>query len=190
MQTALKREYLTVEDYLSGEEIAEIKHEYVEGTVYAMAGGTTEHNLISINVCTALRQRARGGPCKVFMADVKVRIQLLGEDTFYYPDVMVGRDQRDKERQYLRYPKLLVEVSSESTERLDRREKRLAYQMIETLEEYLIVAQERVEVTVFRRANNWKPEMISGLDQQVRLNSVDLTLPLSVVYEGAIPAGK
>jgi Uma2 family endonuclease len=187
MQTALKREYISVEDYLSGEEIASIKHEYVGGAVFAMAWTTTEHNQIAGSIYSTLCEHVKGRPCRVFMVDVKVRIDWRGEDTFHYPDVMMGCDQRDTNRLFLRYPKLLLEVSSESTERLDRGEKLLAYQTIETLEEYVIVEQERVEVTVFRRANKWKPEVISGLDQQVRLQSVDLTVPLATIYEGAVP---
>jgi Uma2 family endonuclease len=110
----------------------------------------------------------------------------MGDDVFYYPDIMVGCDSRDTNRLYLLYPKVLVEVSSESTERLDRGEKRLAYQTLETLEEYLIVAQDRPEVTIFRRSNKWVPEIAAGLGQSVFIKSIDLKLPLSAIYEGVI----
>src|SRR5439155_6937697 len=107
----------------------------------------------------------KGKPCKVLIADVKVRLGVEAEDVFYYPDVMIGCDPRDTHHLYLRYPKILVEVASPSTERLDRHEKRSAYQAIETLEEYVMVAQDRVEVTIFRRANQWRPETFSRIEQ-------------------------
>ena len=187
MQTALNRDFVSVDDYLAGEETSEIKHDYIGGSVYAMAGAIKEHNLIALNIYTALRSRLRGGPCQAFTSDIKVRLELLGDDVFYYPDVMVGCDPRDKHRLYLQYPKILVEVSSESTERLDRREKRWAYQSIESLEEYLIVAQDHVEVTVFRRAKNWTAEILKLPDQDVMLNSIDLIMPVGSVYEGVVP---
>src|ERR1051326_2402053 len=162
MQTALNRDYISVEDYLAGEEMSQLKHEYSAGVVYAMAGATREHNRIAGNVYSAFGQRLPGGPCQAFISDVKLRLDAMGDDVFYYPDVMVGCDSRDTNRLYLRYPKVLVEVSSESTERLDRGEKRLAYQTIETLEEYVIVAQDRPEVTIFRRPTNWQPESVTG----------------------------
>src|SRR5205814_5465958 len=128
----------------------------IGGIVYAMAGTTTDHNQITINLVLAARARLKGTPCRVFTLDIKLRLKIAQDEIFYYPDVMVGCDTRDTHKLYLSFPKLLVEVSSDSTERLDRREKKLAYQTIETLEEYLIVAQDRVEVTLFRRATNWQ----------------------------------
>lgn len=118
------------------------------------------------------------------MADVKVRLNLANDDIFYYPDVMVACDPRDTDKFFKRFPKVLVEVMSESTERIDRREKRWSYQQIETLEEYVLVAQDRMEVTVFRRANSWKPEVFNKLDQSLSLTSLEFSLPLSGVYEG------
>src|SRR5436190_24158707 len=169
MQTAIKSEFISVEDYLAGEETSEIKHEYVGGVVYAMAGASKQHNLIALNIYTALRQRLRGG-CRAFVSDVKVRIETLGDEVFYYPDVMVACDPRDAHRLFSQYPRILIEVSSESTERLDRNEKRLAYQTIETIEGYLIVAQGRIQVTVFRRANKWNPEVFPKIGATINLN--------------------
>src|SRR5438067_7869868 len=138
MPAALTQQMISVADYLAGEETSEIKHEYVGGLVYAMAGATKEHNQIAQNIAFALRSHLKGKPCRVFISDIKLRLQALGEEVFYYPDVMVGCDPRDTEALYLRYRRLLVEVSSPSTARPDLREKRWAYQAIETLEEYVI----------------------------------------------------
>jgi len=184
MEAIAKSTSLTVEDYLAGEPASEVRYEYLGGTVYAMAGASVEHNLISGNVFAALRSHLRGSPCGVFVADVKVRLHLANDDIFYYPDVMVACDPRDTDRFFKRFPKVLIEVMSESTERIDRREKRWSYQQIETLEEYVLVAQDRMEVTVFRRANQWKPEIFNKPDQSLALASLDFSLPLSGVYEG------
>jgi Uma2 family endonuclease len=96
----------------------------------------------------------------------------------------VGCDPRDTHRLYLQYPKLLVEIASDSTERLDRREKRWAYQTIETLEEYVLVAQDRPEVTSFRRVNDWSPETVEGRERAAHFKALEFTLPLSSIYEG------
>src|SRR6266705_1248709 len=187
MQKALQHDIVSVEDYLEGEESSEVKHEFISGAVYAKAGVSIEHNLIALNIVTSLRSHLKGKPCKVVMSDVKVRLKALDDDVFYYPDVMVGCDPRDTDRHYLRYPKLLVEVSSPSTERLDRHEKRLAYQTIETLEEYIIVAQDRMEVTIFRRTNQWKAEIYARSEDLLTFKCLDLSLTLSAIYEGAMP---
>ena len=184
MEAIAKSASLTVEEYLAGEPGSEVRHEYLGGIVYAMVGASVEHNVISGNLFAALRSHLRGKPCGTFMADVKVRLHLANDDIFYYPDVMVACDPRDTDRFFKRFPKLLIEVMSESTERIDRREKRWSYQQIETLEEYVLVAQDRMEVTVFRRANEWRAEIFNKLDQQVSLVSVEFTMPLAAVYEG------
>jgi Uma2 family endonuclease len=173
-----------VEDYLAGEESADVKHEYVGGVVYAMAGGSLDHNAICLNLAAALRAHLRGGPCRVFIADVKVRLEHAGNEIFYYPDVMVGCDGRDTDPRFLRHPKVLIEVLSETTERIDRREKFWAYMSIDTLEEYALVAQDRREVTLHRRANGWRAEVVKDAAASLRLVSLDFTLPLAAVYEG------
>ncbi len=184
MNTALPVERLSVEDYLEDELHSEIRHEYIGGAVYAMAGTSDAHNLISGNFFAALHSHLRGGPCRVFIAEVKTRLLIAGQDLFYYPDLMVVCDPRDTERYYKRFPKVLIEVFSESTERTDRREKFLSYTQIETLEEYVLVAQDKMEVTLFRRANQWKPEVVRAPDQSVQLTSLNFGLPLRALYEG------
>jgi len=187
---AREESLISVDDYLAGEEASEIKHEYVGGVIYAMAGVTKAHNRIALNIYTACRARLRGGPCTAFASDLKVRLKFMGDDVFYYPDVVVGCDPRDTDDHFLRYPKFIAEVLSDSTERLDRREKRWGYQAIETLEEYLIVAQDRIEVTLFRRANGWEPQVLARLGQKVQLKSLKLSLLVSDIYEGVALARK
>jgi Uma2 family endonuclease len=184
MQAAIKSDFLSVADYLTGEQASDLKHEYIGGVVYAMAGATRQHNLIALNIYNAFRQHLKGGPCSVFVSDLKVRLTLQQQDVFYYPDVVVGCDARDSDPLSLQFPKVLVEVSSESTERVDRHEKLSAYKTIETVQEYLIVAQDRREATLFRRSTGWQAEIFAGNEQKVNLSSFGLELSLAAVYEG------
>ncbi len=185
MEVIAKSASISVEDYLARELASEERHEYLDGVVYAMARASVDHNAISLNLASALRSHLRGKPCGAFMTDVKLRLALFAnDDVFYYPDVMVACDPRDTDKFFKRFPKVLLEVMSESTERIDRREKRWSYQQIETLEEYVLVAQDRMEVTLFRRANQWRPEVLTKQDQTLALASLEFSLPLSGVYEG------
>lgn len=191
MDAARKLEWVSVEDYVAGEPSSEVRHEYVNGVVYAMAGASEDHNAIAGNLFVALRTHLRHRRCRVFMADLKLRVEVAGHALFYYPDVMVACDPRDTDRLSRRFPKVLIEVLSEETERTDRREKPLSYTKIETLEEYVLVAQDALEVTVFRRSAQWRPEILRRADQELRLTSLDFALPLGAVYEGVRlpPAG-
>ncbi|MHA3773348.1 Uma2 family endonuclease [Verrucomicrobiota bacterium sgz303538] len=184
MNTARVLSNVSVEEYLAGEEAATVKHEYVAGRIYAMSGASREHNAIAGNLFASLHAHLRGGPCRTYFVDVKARMEWLGEEVFYYPDLMVACDPRDKERYFLRYPKVIIEVLSPTTERLDRYEKRTHYQQIETLEEYVLVEQDFAEVTIFRRSNEFQPEVIRGINSDVVLQSVGLTLPMAAIYEG------
>lgn len=175
---------ISVEDYLEGEDKAERRHEYLNGFVRAMAGEKKQHNEITGNLYAAIRARTRKGKCRVFMENVKVFPLSGALNLFYYPDVMVACDPRDQDDRYCRFPKLLIEVASESTEAKDRGEKLLAYLQNETLEEYLIVAQDRPETAMHRRANSWAREELRGLDAVLELRSIGLTLTLREVYEG------
>ena len=94
---------MSVEEYLRGEPLSEVRHEYVDGEVFAMEGRSRAHNAISLNFASELRHHLRGKPCGVFMADVKARVLAHQQDTFYYPDVMVGCDERDTHELYLKF---------------------------------------------------------------------------------------
>jgi Uma2 family endonuclease len=174
---------LSVEEYLDAEKFSNAKHEYVGGQVYAMAGTSRSHNRAALNLQAQLGTHLRGGPCEVYVADVKVRIVIRQQDIFYYPDLVVTCDERDTDEYFLRFPKLVVEVLSDSTERLDRGEKLLSYITIPTLEEYVLVSQHQPLVTIFRRRTNWEPEHTFGLDAMLHLESVNFMLPLRVLYE-------
>jgi Uma2 family endonuclease len=183
MQTALKDDFVAVTDYLTAEETSDIRHEYLGGLVYAMAGETRAHNQIVQNLLLAIQARLKGGPCKIYMSDIRVNFDLRNDEYYYYPDIVVTCDSRDTHPRFIRYPKLIIEVLSKSTERVDKREKFFAYTTIESLEEYVLIAQETRGATIFRRSNGWRSEKI-GLRSSLELSSVQLTLPMARVYEG------
>lgn len=149
---------ITIEEYLEGEKISEIRHEYVAGQVYAMAGASKNHERVSLSLASELLRHTRGGPCEVFKSDMKVFVNVLRNEAFYYPDIVVGCDPDDNATHYLNHPKLIIEVLSEDEKR-DRVEKFLIYQAIESLEEYAIVSQnpKRPEISIFRKSEGWTP---------------------------------
>jgi Uma2 family endonuclease len=149
-----------------------------------MAGETTTHNLISQNLLFNIRPRLKGSTCRIYMSDIRVNFQFRDDEYYYYPDVVGTCDKRDTHARFVRYPKIIVEVLSESTERVDRREKFFAYTTIESLEEYALVSQAAREVTVIRRANGWKAETIIGDTASVRLESLNVSVLLANLYEG------
>jgi len=184
METALQTDLVTVADYLAGEETSDVRHEYLGGLVYAMAGETRVHNTIAGNLYIAIRQHLRGGRCKLYMSDIRVNLNLRDDPYYYYPDLVVTCDPRDTDPRFVQHPKLLIEVMSPSTERVDKREKFFAYTTIESLEEYVLIAQSPAEIAVYRRGESWRAVRITGLDAALTLASLNLNLPLSAVYEG------
>jgi Uma2 family endonuclease len=173
---------LTVAEYLESEKAGSVRHEYLAGQVYAMAGASAAHNLLAGNLFARLRNHLRGGPCQVFISDMKVRIEAA--DTFYYPDVLVTCDPQDEDDYFKTRPSLIVEVISPSTAVIDRREKLLAYQKLESLREYVLIAQDEMKVEVYRRdaGGHWWLETLVREDE-LRLESVGLSIAMSEVYE-------
>jgi Uma2 family endonuclease len=180
MRAALHVELVSVEHYLASERRSEARHEFLGGGIYEVPANSTEHNLVCGNVMAALREHLKGKPCRVFALGLLLRLRVANQDDFYYPDVMVACDPRDNDRYLVRFPKVLIEVLSPDTQRVDRREKFLSYTRIESLEEYVLVAQDKPEVTIFRRAKGWEPEVLRQKDQSLRLES----LGFATVYEG------
>ena len=175
---------ITVEEYLKLEQDAEIRHEYVAGQIYAMTGSSRQHNLIAGNIFALLRPHLRGGSCRAFVSDMKVEIQTRSQtDFFYYPDVVVTCDPQDRERYFLTSPCLVIEILSPSTQATDKREKRINYQNIDSLQEYVLVSQDEIKVEVYRRDNNnWTLETLDR-DDNLQLDSVGLTLTMADIYE-------
>ena len=176
---------ITVDEYIEGEWTSEIRHEYIGGQVFAMSGGSEAHNSLCLTLASAIRQHLRGKPCKVFMTDMKLRLNIAEDDIFYYPDVLVTCDPSDSEKYFKTKPVLIIEVLSPSTERLDRREKFLSYIALPSLQEYVLVNQESMHVTVFCQANGWKPEHLSSGDA-LRLPSIDFEQAIAEIYEDVL----
>ena len=180
--------FIEVADYLAGEQLSEIRHEYIAGQVYAMAGAGEAHNRISLNLAFHLRAATRGTPYAVFVSDMKVRLEQ--HDTFYYPDVLLTCEPTDRESLYKTAPCLIAEVLSPSTELTDRREKLLAYRSLPALRYYLLVAQDRPQVELYRRDadGGWQHAVLTEGLLAFDCGGLDLRLTLADLYED-VPLG-
>lgn len=179
--------YLTPDEYLQMEDMGNIKHEYIDGQLYAMAGASDPHITIAGNLFALLRSHVRGSGCRVYIADMKARIESLNR--FYYPDVMVTCDPRDQETStYKRFPCLIVEVLSDSTEAFDRGDKFVDYQELESLREYVLFNTKRQRVECFRRNEQglWVLQSYTPQQTSLRLDSVDFEGTLEALYEDVI----
>jgi Uma2 family endonuclease len=172
------------DDYLAGELVSPIKHEYLGGVVYAMAGARNAHNLVASNTLVALGSRLRGKRCRPYNSDTKIRLRLPHQVRFYYPDVSVNCRPNPQSDSFQDEPAVLVEVLSNRTRRLDEVEKKDAYLTIPSLCAYLLVEQETPTVVVFRRTEQgFVREVHQGPDAVIPLREVDVELPLAEVYD-------
>ena len=190
---------LTPTEYLEWEAQQPLRFEYMEGHVVAMAGGTIAHNQIAVNLVSLLRPHLRRQNCKVLSGDAKVAISEAGP--FYYPDVSVTCDPRDRHaRAYIQFPCLIIEALSDSTEARDRGLKFRHYRRIETLQEYVLIDPDRVLVEGYRRNERGNWELVTtlsdsptpmGPDTALSLTSVNLDIALSQIYEDVVfPDGR
>jgi Uma2 family endonuclease len=140
---------MSVEEYLAFEETARVRHEYLDGRIFAMTGATLRHNIIANNLHSVLRAHLKGSGCHAFTFDVKVRID--SANCFYYPDILVSCTPVDTDGVFVKTPVLIVEVLSPSTAAIDRREKLIAYKQINSLKEYVIVHQSKQQVDIFEK---------------------------------------
>ncbi|BDI16015.1 hypothetical protein ANSO36C_18170 [Nostoc cf. commune SO-36] len=178
--------YISPEEYLEGEKVSEIKHEYIDGQVYAMAGASDAHVTVSMNVSMLLRNHLRGSGCRVYMLDMKAQIDIINR--YFYPDVMVTCDTRDKEFEYFkRHPSLIIEVLSESTEGYDRGKKFASYRHLESLQEYVLISPDRMSVECFRRNEDGHWVLYPyEKGEEVHLASVDFRCAIAEIYEDVI----
>lgn len=181
-----ERQYLTPQQYLDWEEKQSIKYEYIDGEVFAITGGSIPHNDLAVNLTTALKNHLRGKGCKVLMTDAKVGVSESGP--FYYPDVMVSCDERDKKAiQVIYYPCLIAEVLSPSTEAKDRGKKFRNYRCISSLREYVLIGSEQKVIECYRLNDRgiWELYTYSEGDE-VELKSVDFHGSIELIYEDVI----
>jgi Uma2 family endonuclease len=173
----------TPEEYFAWEEQQLERHEYLDGEVYAMSGGTIDHGSIALNFGSLLKIHMRGRGCKTLNSDC--RVSIVGSSKYVYPDISVTCDERDKTTtQYITYPCLIIEVLSPSTEAYDRGNKFRMYRQNPSLQEYVLVSTEAVEVELFRRSagDNWQIINYQAGDI-VELKSVNLDVPIEQIYE-------
>ncbi|MDM9384323.1 Uma2 family endonuclease [Chlorogloeopsis sp. ULAP01] len=183
MTVSQSHSYLSPEDYLEAEKSSPIKHEYIQGKIYAMSGVSDAHVTIATNLIAFLRNHVRGTGCRLYATDMKARIESL--NIFYYPDIMITCDQRDTNFEYFkRYPCLIIEVLSPSTEAFDRGDKFSDYQELETLQEYILISQTRKRVDCFRRncEGRWVLYSYRG-NQELQFTSVNFSCSLADIYK-------
>jgi Uma2 family endonuclease len=184
MTAALKWNLVSVEEYLAGELTSPIKHEYVGGVLYAMAGARNAHNLIATNTLVALGARLRGKPCRPYNSDTKIRLRLPTQVRFYYPDASVICRPNSPTDSFQDEPAFIIEVLSARTRRIDEGEKKDAYLTIPSLSVYILVEQEAPAVMVYRRTESgFTREVYQGLDAVVPLGEIEIDLPLAEVYD-------
>jgi Uma2 family endonuclease len=168
---------ISEEDYLKGELLAETKHEYIDGQVFAMAGASENHNLLSVNILTELKNQLKGTPCRAFVADMKVKV----EHGFFYPDVMVVCQQDNENEYFKNSPIIIVEVLSKSTRHFDQTNKRLRYQKIPSLEEYVLIEQDKGEIQVFSKKDHWQ-SFYYYLGDEITFSSLGVTVRVEDIY--------
>ncbi len=173
---------ITEQDYLEGELASDLKHEFIDGQVYAMTGTSDDHNRISVNVLSEFRQQLKGQSCEPFMADMKLK---AGEN-IYYPDVMVICESDDADTKLVKHgPAIIVEVLSPSTRRTDLTIKKEAFLSLPSLQEYVVIEQASCQVLVFRRKDNWRASYYF-LGDTITFESIDISISVEEVYDRVV----
>ena len=184
MVASPQKSYLTPEEYLQLESNSDLKHEYFNGEILAMAGATDTHVTIALNMAILLRNHLRGSGCRVYISDMKVRIET--KNRFFYPDVMVTCEARDRENStYKEFPRLIIEVLSDSTEAFDRGDKFADYQSISSLEEYVLINTKKARIECFRRTDDgmWLLQFYEIDKINFALTSVKFEEKIEEVYQ-------
>lgn len=183
---ATKLQKLTIEEYLEIEQSSDTKYEYHDGYIYAMAGGSVNHSRIGGNIYGEIRNKLieKNAPCEIFNSDLKLHIQK--ENRYVYPDAMVicGDLQASEDyKEAITNPILIVEVLSKSTADYDRGDKFFFYQQIKSLQEYVLIEQDKMQIDIYsRRKNRWKISRITKKDGSLHLSSLDITIDLDEIY--------
>lgn len=182
MGTVARQRLVNEGDYLEGERTSDVRHEYVDGVLFAMGGASREHALIATNLVAVIRPHLRGSGCRIVSSDMKVR--LAEGSRYYYPDIVVScSERRDEPDRYTETkPVLLIEVLSPTTAATDRREKLLAYQAMPSVVDYLIVSQEGEVAELFTRLEDGWTHATFASGEPVALASIGLELAMADVF--------
>lgn len=171
-------DFLTEDEYLQSELNSDVKREFIDGQVYAMAGAGFNHNCISANISRKFGNHLEGTPCATFTADMKVKVG----KSFFYPDVLVDCSNMAGNDYFSTSPVIIVEVLSRSTRKIDTTKKRFRYINLPTLQEYVLIEQDVVSVQVLRKSNHWISEYFY-LGDKVTFDSIGLTLTVEGIYD-------
>lgn len=158
---------MTADEYLKLEESSQVRHEFVDGELYAMTGSTKNHNRICFRMSAKLDSHLSGSPCQVFLHDLKVHVQTA--NCYYYPDVVAACEPYDGKSIFVEEPRLIIEVLSPSTQHIDRREKRLNYAKIGSLREYIVIHHNKRLIEIHRKESPgvWSSERLGNDDELV-----------------------
>ena len=178
MQAAQTLDTISVEDYLEGEKISDVKHELIAGEVYAMSGVSKNHERIFRNLYLNIGNHLATSSCDIYSSDMKVRVA----NNFFYPDLMVVCDETTDHDYYTDTPIIIVEILSPSTRRRDRTLKREQYLTLPSLQEYVLIEQDSVDIEVIRRNNHWQSSHYF-MGDQVTFDSIGLSLPVETIYQ-------
>lgn len=182
---------MTYPEYLAREAVAVERHEFLDGAVFAMSGGTPEHAALMAAVVVQLGQALRGQPCRVYSSDLRVRVKATGLTTYGDVTVVCGALQTDSDDKHACVnPALIVEVLSETTEAYDRGAKASHYRRIESLREYVLVAQTEPLVEVYRRNERGRWELaVEARDGKAELSSLGVSLDVAELYANPLATG-
>lgn len=183
MSQVQTKSFFSADDYLALEEHSPEKHEYLAGEIFAMVGATDAHVTITMNLAFLLRPHVRGRPCRLYMLDMKLRVETA--DAFFYPDLLVTCTPEDHASpRFKSQPTVLVEVLSKTTAAFDRGQKFAIYRQIPSLREYVLIEQERMSVECFRRdeRDRWVLQSY-GPGDRVELSSLEFSSPIEALYE-------
>lgn len=172
---------MTEDDYLRTESLSEFRREYIDGRIYAMTGGSTNHNVLSLNIASELKNHLKGTPCFTYMSDIKVALKTATGQNYVYPDVIVDCNPTTNDG-FATSPVIIVEVLSKSTRKFDTTSKLLRYINLPTLKEYVLIEQDFVAIQVLRKHNHWQSEFFY-LGDCVTFESIKLSLKVEEVYD-------
>ena len=178
MTIATKYNFISEQDYLAGELQSDVRHEYIDGEVYAMAGAHKDHNRIAGEVFRILANHLQDNPCQPYASDMKVKV----DKSFFYPDVMVDCSGKEEDY-YTEFPTIIVEVLSKSTRQHDKTFKRQAYFQIPSLQEYILIEQDFVEIERWYKTqdNHWE-QSVHYLGDDITFASLNLTVTVEDIY--------
>lgn len=186
MASAVRRfdERISEAEYFALEKKTDTRHEFVDGYVYAMVGGSFNHGTLTGTIAREIGNHLKGKPCRVFSESIKVKVanQQRGESRYFYPDVVVDCSIEKADGQMLTTPVLVVEVLSASTHKYDETTKFQIYASIPTLQEYILVEQTSAKIEVQRRRTNWMIEKFF-LGDSITFESIGLTLTVEEIYD-------